>query len=86
MDFDRLLIRFLGTTDLASLPQERILAGVEGLRGQFSVEADPELRFAIWCLLYMLGAAPDPEEAFDDAADRRAAREFAESVDEDDDE
>jgi hypothetical protein len=86
MDFDQLLIRFLGTTDLATLSQAQILTGVEGLRDQFGVEEDAEDRFAIWCLLYMLGAAPDPDEAFDDEGDRKAAREFAASVDEDDDE
>lgn len=84
MDFDQLLIRFLGTTDLATLSQAQILAGVEGLRDEFAVEADAGNRFAIWCLLYMLGAAPDPDEAFDEAGDRAAARDFAASVDEDD--
>ncbi|WP_404712421.1 hypothetical protein [Sphingomonas sp. MMS24-J13] len=86
MDFDQLLIRFLGTTDLATLSQDQILAGVEALRDQLEVEADAGDRLSIWCLLYMLGAAPDPDEAFESAGDRAAARDFAASVDEDDDE
>jgi hypothetical protein len=84
MDFDQLLLRHLGTTDLASLPQARLLAGVEQLRLQFEREDDADDRFAIWCLLYMLSAAPDIEAAFDDEDDRDAAREFADSIDEDD--
>ncbi len=85
MDFDQLLIRFFGTTDLATLSQDQVLAGVEALRLQFDGEAGAGDRFAIWCLLYMLGAAPDLGTAFDDEADRDAAREFADSVDQDED-
>ena len=86
MDFDQLLVRFLGTTDLVTLSQEQILAGVEALRGQLDVEEDAGDRLAIWCLLYMLGAAPHPDDVFDDEDDLKAAREFAFSVDQDDDE
>ena len=81
MDFDQLLQRFFGTDDLSALSPEQIVAGVERLRLQFGLEKDGGRRFALWCLLYMLGAAPDVDEAFEDADDREAARDFMDSVD-----
>lgn len=88
MDFDQLLIRFFGTEDIDSLSTEQLVGGVERLRLQFGLEKDSGRRFALWCLLYMLGAAPDIEAAFDDEADREAARDFMDAADEemDDDE
>lgn len=84
MDFDQLILRSFGTGDLSALTQAQLLAGVERLRGKLDAEGDAEERFAIWCLLYMLGAAPDPDGAFEDAADRAAARDFVASIDQDD--
>ena len=81
MDFDLLLIRFFGTADIADLPSERIAEGMERLRLQFGLERDEGRRFALWCLMYMLGAAPDLEDAFDDEEDRDAAREFMDIAD-----
>jgi len=92
MDFDKLLIRFFGTDDFSTLSPEQMVAGVDRLRLQFSMEKDEEMRFALWGLMYMLGMAPDVEDAFDDEDDREAAREFMEMADseieddEDDDE
>lgn len=85
MDFDQLILRTFGSSDLSAIPHDRLLAGVEKLRTQLDEEDDEEDRFAIWCLLYMLGAAPDVEDAFDDEADRDAARDFVASIDQDDD-
>lgn len=84
MDFDQLLLSAFGTSDLSALPQDQLLAGVEKLRAQFDGEEDSESRFALWCLLYMLGAAPDPDDAFEDEADRDAAQDFMDSIDQDD--
>lgn len=81
MDFDALLVRFFGTDDLASLTPERLLDGVEAIRLQFGLERDAGRRFALWCLLYMLGAAPDLEDAFKDEDDREAARDFMDEAD-----
>ncbi len=83
MDFDALLDQFFGTADLAALSQDQILAGVERLRLQFGLEKDSGRRFALWCLLYMLGAAPDLD-AFEDEADREAARDFMDMADAED--
>lgn len=81
MDFDDLLVRFFGTADIDTLPPERLVKGVELLQLQFGMERDKERRFALWCLMYMLGTAPDPHEAFQDEEDREDAREFMEEAD-----
>jgi hypothetical protein len=81
MDFDQLLVRFFGTDDIAVLPRDRLLAGVERLRLQFGLERDGGRRFAYWCLLHMLGAAPDLDDAFEDEEDREAARDFMDAAD-----
>lgn len=81
MDFDQLLVRFFGTDDIATLPPEQLVAGIDRLRLQFGLEKDDGRRFALWCLLYMLGAAPDLDVAFKDEGDRDAAREFMDMAD-----
>jgi hypothetical protein len=81
MDFDQLLVRFFDTDDLAALSPEQILDGVERLRIEFGLEKDGGRRFALWCLMYMLGAAPDLDAAFEDADDREAARDFMDAID-----
>lgn len=86
MDFDELLHRFFGTDDLAALSSEQTSAGLERLRIAFGLEKDGGRRFALWCLLYMLGAAPDLDTAFEDEDDRDAARDFMDAVDEEDEE
>lgn len=86
MDFDLLLERFFGTADIGSLPQDQLIAGLDRLRLQFGLEKDGGRRFALWCLLYMLGAAPDLDDAFKDEADREAARDFMDAIDQEIDE
>ncbi|WP_156681112.1 hypothetical protein [Sphingomonas profundi] len=81
MDFDQLLFRFFGTADLEALSPDALVAGTTRLRLQFALEKDEEQRFGLWCLMYMLGAAPEVDEAFTSEDDREAAREFADSVD-----
>ena len=74
MDFDDLLQRYFGTTDLAEASQAVQAAGVDRLRVDLGLETDRGRRFALWSLLYMLGQAPDLDVAFKDEADREAAR------------
>lgn len=81
MDFDQLLVRFFGTADLDALSPDALVAGTNRLRLQFGLEKDEERRFGLWCLMYMLGSAPDVETAFTSDEDRDAAREFADTVD-----
>lgn len=76
MNFDDQLHRYFGTTDLASLPVEALDAGVERMQVDLGLERDRSRRFALWALLHMLGAAPDLHVAFEDPADRDAARMF----------
>lgn len=81
MDFDQLLVRFFGTDEIAGLAPEQLADGIARLRLQFGLERDGGRRFALWCLAYMLGAAPDLDVAFEDEADREAARDFMDTVD-----
>lgn len=76
MDFDDQLRRYFGSADLASIPPAAIEAGVERMRVDFGLERDRARRFALWALMHMLGAAPDLDVAFEDEADREAARTF----------
>ena len=81
MDFDQLLINFFGTEEIAGLPPEQLVAGTERLRLQIGLERDGGRRFALWCLAYMLGVAPDLDVAFKAEVDRDAARNFMDTVD-----
>jgi len=81
MDFDHLLVRFFGTADIDTLAPEALLSGVERLQIQFGLEKDSGRRFALWCLMYMIGCAPDLDVAFKDEADREAARDFMDMAD-----
>lgn len=49
-------------------------AGLNRLQVEFGLETDRAKRFALWSLLYMLGQAPDLDVAFNEDADREAAR------------
>ena len=76
MDFDDLLQRYFGTSDLAEASPAVHAAGVDRLRVDFGLETDRGRKFALWSLLYLLGQAPDLDVAFKDAADREAARDL----------
>jgi hypothetical protein len=83
MDFDQLLTRFFGTAEIDTLDEARLVAGLDEMQVQFGLEQDGGRRFALWCLMYMLGTAPDLDVAFEDEADREAARDFMDMADED---
>ncbi len=76
MDFDDLLQRYFGTSDLAQASPAVQEAGLDRLRVVFGLEKDRGRRFALWSLLYLLGQAPDLDVAFKDPADREAARDL----------
>jgi len=78
MDLDDQLRRDFGTADLAGLSGAALAAGIERMQVDFGLEKDRARRFALWTLMHMLGAAPDLDVAFADAADRDAARTFME--------
>jgi hypothetical protein len=80
MQFDDQMRRYFGSADLAALTPAALEAGIEHMRVEFGLEKDRPRRFALWSLMHMLGAAPDLDVAFKDAADRDAARDFMEMV------
>jgi hypothetical protein len=81
MDYNDQLFRYFGTADLASVPPAALASGIERIAVDFGLAKDRRERFALWVLLYMLGAAPDLDIAFKDAADREAARDFMDMID-----
>lgn len=80
MDFDDQMRRYFGTADLASLAPAGLAAGIEHMAVEFGLEKDRSRRFALWTLMFMLGAAPDLDVAFKDAGDREAARDFMDMI------
>ena len=82
MDFDDQIRRSFGTADIAAVPGEALAAGIERMQVDLGLERDRGRRFALWALLHMLGAAPDLDVAFEDEADREAARNFMDLSDE----
>lgn len=76
MNFDDQLRRYFGTADLAGVRPEALAAGIERMQVDLGLEKDRSRRFALWALLHMLGSAPDLDVAFEDEADREAARNF----------
>ena len=76
MNFDDLLQRYFGTPDLGAIAPAALEAGVERMRVDLGLEKDRGRRFALWAFMHMLGAAPDLDVAFEDEADREAARNF----------
>jgi len=77
MDLDALLHHYFGTADLDTLDEHAVDAGRERVAIAFGTERDSGRRFAMWILLHALGAAPDPETAFKNSADRKAAEDYA---------
>lgn len=82
MHFDDQLQRYFGTADIDALPSTTIEAGIDRMRVDLGLEEDRGRRFALWSLLYLLGAAPDLDVAFEDEVDREAARNFMDLTDE----
>ena len=76
MDFDDLLRRYFGTADVDTVPEPALEAGIERCQVDLGLETDPGKRFALWALLYMLGAAPDLDKVFKVESEREAARNF----------
>jgi hypothetical protein len=80
MNFDDQLHRYFGTRDMDALNPDALVAGIEHMRVDFGLETDRRRRFALWSLMFLLGAAPDLDEAFEEAEDRDAARDFMEMM------
>jgi hypothetical protein len=76
MDLDDLLFHYFGARDLEQLPPSARLAGIDRIQVDLGLTSDRGQRFALWCLLHMLGSPPDLDVAFKDESDREAARTF----------
>ena len=74
MNFDDLLHRYFGTSDVSKVSPAVQEAGIDRLLVDLGLETDRAQRFALWSLLYMFGHAPDLDVAFKEEADREAAR------------
>lgn len=81
MEFDDLLRRYFATDDIAAASPAVLAAGIERCQVDLGLERDAGKRFALWALLHMLGAAPDLDVAFEDEAEREAARNFMDLLD-----
>lgn len=76
MNFDDQLRRYFGNTDLTTISPDALDAGVDRMKVDLGMEQDRGRRFALWTLLFMLGAAPDLDVAFENEDDRESARNF----------
>ncbi|MGY2736342.1 hypothetical protein [Sphingomonas sp. UYP23] len=85
MNLDDQFLRYFGSSDLAAVTPAALQGGIDHMRVDFGLEQDRERRFGLWTLLHMLGAAPDLDIAFPDAADRAAARRFIEMTEQHED-
>ena len=80
MNLDDQIRRYFGTADLAAIPAEALAAGIEHLRVDLGLTSDRGERFALWALLFTLGAAPDLDVAFVHESERDAARNFMDLI------
>jgi len=80
MNFDDQIRRYFGISDLGAVPPEALNAGIEHMRVDLGLTKDRGERFALWALLYTLGSAPDLDVAFESEADREAARNFMDLI------
>lgn len=76
MNFDDLLQRYFGTSDLGAIAPGALDAGLDRMRVDLGLEKDRGRRFALWAFMHMMGTAPDLDVAFKDEQDREAARNF----------
>jgi len=81
MEFDDQLRRYFGTADISAVSEAVLASGVERMAVDLGLEQDRGRRFALWTLLYMLGAAPDLDVAFKSEDERNAARDFMDLID-----
>lgn len=81
MDLDDLLFRYFGTRSPDNLEEGARAAGVDRMLVDLGLTRDRGQRFALWSVLHMLGAAPDLDVAFPEAADRDAARNLMDLLD-----
>lgn len=81
MDFDDQIRRYFGTADLDAIAPSALEAGIERMGVDLGMSEERGHRFALWSLMFLLGAAPDLDATFKNAEDRDAARNFMDMMD-----
>ena len=76
MNLDDQMRRYFGTSDLAAVAPEALIAGIEHMKVDLGLAKDRGERFALWALLHTMGSAPDLDVVFASEAERDAARNF----------
>jgi len=78
MTFEDQLERYFGTRDPAAIAPQAVDAAIERMQVDLGLATVSGERFAIWCMLFMFGQAPDIDETFADRSERDLARDFIE--------
>jgi len=78
MTFEDQLERYFGTRDPAAIAPRAVDAAIERMQVDLGLSTVSGERFAIWCMLFMFGQAPDIDETFADRSERDLARDFIE--------
>lgn len=78
MTFEDQLERYFGTRDPSGIAPQAVDAAVERMQVDLGMASDTGSRFAIWCMLFMFGQAPDIDETFAERSERDLARQFIE--------
>ena len=78
MNFDDQIRRYFGTSDLDKVAPAAFDAGIEHILVDLGLAEDLGERFALWALLFSLGASPDLDAVFKTHEVREAARNFME--------
>ncbi|GAA0654584.1 hypothetical protein GCM10009424_35560 [Sphingomonas ursincola] len=78
MTFEDQLERYFGTRDTAAIAPQAVPAAVERMQVDLGLATVPGERFALWCMLFLFGKAPDIDETFEDRSERDLARDFIE--------
>ena len=81
MNLDDQIRRYFGASNLAEVSPQALAAGIEHMQVDLGLTKDRGERFALWALLHILGSAPDLDAAFATEADREAARNFMDLMD-----
>lgn len=76
MNFDDQVRRYFGADSLEAVAPAAFDAGIEHMLVDLGLAKDRGDRFALWALLYTLGASPDLDAVFKNPEEREAARNF----------
>jgi hypothetical protein len=78
MTFEDQLERYFGTREPSAIAPQAVDAAIERMQVDLGLAIVPGERFALWCMLFIFGHAPDIDATFADRADRDLARQFME--------